>query len=198
MTCSSRQLQRTNQNYPTLFRITSVSLQCHTNATKGRRKKEELLVSIAVLAIQKKFFVLTIFLPDCVIIYFYLLFIKLQQVCCNLTTDQPMKAQFGFQAELKYTKKSYTPERRYMRIAITAAFLAASAKAFSTPTSFATLQTSSQGQISIPKRDFHRLSMIDRMEAVSEFELQVGRAIDTLRSDYPDMLKRAPGKILAV
>lgn len=36
--------------------------------------------------------------------------------------------------------------------------------------------------------------MIDQAEKVTEYELQVGRALDTLKSDYPDMLKQTPRK----
>lgn len=79
--------------------------------------------------------------------------------------------------------------------AVAAAAFVVSANGFSTPaTSKATMSFSSNEQT--PTRVSSSLSMIDQAEKVTEYELQVGRALDTLRSDYPDMLVRSPGKSL--
>ena len=85
--------------------------------------------------------------------------------------------------------------RRTIQAVAAAAFLV-SAHGFSTPaTSRATLSCSSSS-VQAPTRVSSSLSMIDQAEKVTEYELQVGRALDTLRSDYPYMLKHTPRKSL--
>jgi hypothetical protein len=90
-----------------------------------------------------------------------------------------------------------TMSRRTMQAVAAAAFLV-SANAFSTPaTTRATMMLSTNNE-QAPTRVSSSLSMIDQAEKVTEYELQVGRALDTLRSDYPDMLLRSPSKSLRI
>lgn len=85
--------------------------------------------------------------------------------------------------------------RRTIQAVVAAAFVV-SAQAFSTPPATAgscahgraTMTSSSDMQTRVSSS----LSMIDQAEKVSEFDLQVGRALDTLKTDYPQMLKRNP------
>mmetsp|Transcript_14381 Transcript_14381/g.23741 ORF Transcript_14381/g.23741 Transcript_14381/m.23741 type:complete len:439 (+) Transcript_14381:137-1453(+) len=82
--------------------------------------------------------------------------------------------------------------RRTMQAIIGAAALVVSAQAFSLPASQVT-RTSSRGMLS------SRTSAVSTALSVSldqaekqEFDLQLGRALDALKTDYPNILKQSP------
>lgn len=80
--------------------------------------------------------------------------------------------------------------RRALQVVATAALVVASANAFATPKPSATRVMEAAQSSS--------LTMIDQATENTEFDLGVGRALDTLRTDYPDMLKKRPGESLSV
>jgi hypothetical protein len=90
------------------------------------------------------------------------------------------------------SKKYNTMKRRAIQALAAAAFVV-SAQAFSAPATSRTTAMSSH--VETAPRASSSLSMIVQKEKkLSEFDIQLGKALDTLRKDYPYMLKRTPGK----
>jgi hypothetical protein len=74
-------------------------------------------------------------------------------------------------------------------------------KSFSSLALLGTVILTSTNSLSSTRTTLHRhsshLSISTSSEQQHEFELKVGKALDTLRSDYPRILTKSPGTLLS-